>query len=97
MRYFKADYMGETDPTYKKLLAKEGITTAEEENEGMSTEIQQKLIEEFSKIHSLDTAIVKTNKVYKAMKVNANMREESNKERMRREKEKKKLDLEKKK
>lgn len=67
MRYFKADYLGESDPTYQKILEKEGVTTAEEENKNKveNQEIQKKLIEEYSKIRDLDMDLIDSNKVYK--------------------------------
>lgn len=98
MKYFKADYLGESDPTYQKLLAKQGINAEPvEETKGENLEIKKKLLEEWSKIKSLDSQIVNTNKVYKVMKDNASKREEGIRERMRREKEEKQKELDKKK
>lgn len=58
MQYFKADYLGETNPTYQKLLEKEGIVPDQEESKGKSSQIQQKLHEELMKIKSLDKDLV---------------------------------------
>lgn len=93
-RYFKADYLGDTDPAYKNLLAKEGINAEDdeaiEETKVDKLEIQKKLQEEFMKIKSLDTKIVNSNKVYKVMKDNATVRDEQTKERIKYEKDKQK-------
>lgn len=101
MRYFKADYLGDSDPTYQKLLQKEGIgiENQEEENEEEKEEkkhLQEKLFQEWNKIKSLDKQIVGTNKVYKTMKDNASFREQEFRDRLQREKEKKKQEIEKK-
>ena len=101
MRYFKADYLGETDPTYTKLLVKEGVVTAEEVNEeetkAENIEIQRKLMAEYAKIRDFDMELIDSNKKYKSMKIKAKKRDEKIRERIKLEKEKKKREIEQKK
>ncbi|CAI2376509.1 unnamed protein product [Moneuplotes crassus] len=92
MNYFKADYLGESDPTYQRLLQKEGIQTAEEikeESKTSNVEIQEKLMKEYARIRDFDREITQTNKVYKAMKAQATLRDEETRYRLDKEKEEK--------
>lgn len=96
MRYFKADYLGEEDPTYKRLLAKEGIKEDNEENKIGNDEVRLKLHDEFSRIKDLDKKIVGMNKVYKTMKEKAKVREDNLRDHIQKEREMRKKYMEKK-
>lgn len=96
MRYFKADYLGEEDPTYKRLLAKEGIKEDNEENKIGNDEVRLKLHDEFSRIKDLDKKLVGMNKVYKTMKDKAKTREENLRDHIQKEREMRKKYMEKK-
>jgi hypothetical protein len=102
MRYFKADYLGEEDPTYKRLLEKENIITtankeeSKEDKEG-NEEVRLRLHDEFSRIKDLDTKLVGMNKVYKTMKEKCRLREDILRDHIQKEKELRKRKFEKKK
>lgn len=95
MRYFKADYLGETDPNYQKLLINAGIDSAEEQK--VSSEDIAKLQEQLLKIKSLDKQLVNSNKLYKGMKEKSSKREQALRDKLEKEKNDKKKEQEKKK
>lgn len=95
MRYFKSDYLGESDPNYKKLLNNAGIKTADEEVKESKWKLQKHLQDELFKIKTLDKQLVNSNKVYKCMKEKSSMREKELTEKFEREKKHKKKELEK--
>lgn len=87
MRYFKADYLGDTDPAYQKLLANAGIQSEDnEEAKAGNQQIKMKLQEELMKIKSLDKQLVSSNKVYRTMKDRATIREQEIRDKMERDK-----------
>lgn len=57
MRYFKADYLGESDPKYKKLLMQAGIKTDNGENI-QNNPMQKRLQDELIKVKTLDKQLV---------------------------------------
>lgn len=57
MRYFKADYLGESDPKYKKLLAQAGIKT-DNADAAQNNPVQKRLQDELVKVKTLDKQLV---------------------------------------
>ena len=97
MRYFKADYLGETDPNYEELLVKAGIKSVDQEEKKYSKQEVAKLQDELMKIKALDKQLVNSNKLYKNMKHESTRRETEARERLEMERHKAKKKLEKKK
>lgn len=99
MRYFKADYLGESNPEYQNMLLKAGVITDEnaKEESKFDKKNMAKFQEELMKIKSLDKQLVNSNKLYKGMKQKSMMRDQEIKDRRDREDEQKKQELEKKK
>ena len=96
MRYFKADYLGESDPKYKNLLLKAGVTN----DEGDSFKNNQKkkqLQDELIKVKTLDKQLVSWNRLYKQMKEKSAIRTKETSEKLNRENEAKKREMDKKK
>ena len=57
MKYFKADYLGDSDPKYKKLLMQAGIKT-EEGDLLKNHPLQKQLQDELIKVKTLDKQLV---------------------------------------
>lgn len=95
MRYFKADYLGESDPKYKKLLAQAGIKT-DNADAAQNNPVQKRLQDELVKVKTLDKQLVSWNRMYKQMKENSDIRTKETKQKSNKEQEVKQKDLEKK-